>query len=213
MLTDDTTPERADEEFANALTHGVGVLAGLFGGTFLIVLAALGGDAWQIVGVSVFGVTLVTLYGASTLYHAARAEHVKSRLKVLDHCAIYLLIAGSYTPFLLNDLRGPWGWSLFGVIWGLAIAGIVFKMFFTGRFQLFSTLVYILMGWLVLIAAVPMLHHMAPATLAWLLAGGIAYTAGTPFYHAARIRYGHAIWHLFVLTGSLCHAIAVGTQL
>ncbi len=191
----------------------MGVLAALLGGTSLIVLASLRGDVWRIVGAVVFVVTLVTLYTASTAYHAARTERIKRRLKIFDHCAIYLLIAGSYTPFLLNDLRGPWGWSLFGVIWGLAVAGITFKFFFTGRFPLVSTSVYLLMGWLVLVAAVPMLRSMQLTTLAWLAAGGIAYTAGTPFYHAVRMRYAHAVWHVFVLAGSACHAIAVATQL
>lgn len=191
----------------------MGVLAALLGGTSLIVLASLRGDVWRIVGAVVFVVTLVTLYTASTAYHAARTERIKRRLKIFDHCAIYLLIAGSYTPFLLNDLRGPWGWSLFGVIWGLAVAGITFKFFFTGRFPLVSTSVYLLMGWLVLVAAVPMLRSMQLTTLAWLGAGGIAYTAGTPFYHAVRMRYAHAVWHVFVLAGSACHAIAVATQL
>lgn len=191
----------------------MGVLAALLGGTSLIVLASLRGDVWRIVGAVVFVVTLVTLYTASTAYHAARTERIKRRLKIFDHCAIYLLIAGSYTPFLLNDLRGPWGWSLFGVIWGLAVAGVTFKFFFTGRFPLVSTSVYLLMGWLVLVAAVPMLRSMQLTTLAWLGAGGIAYTAGTPFYHAVRMRYAHAVWHVFVLAGSVCHAIAVATQL
>ena len=191
----------------------MGVLAALLGGTGLIILASVRGDVWRIVGAAVFVATLVTLYAASTAYHAARSERIKRRLKVLDHCAIYLLIAGSYTPFLLNDLRGPWGWSLFGVIWGLAVAGIAFKFFFTGRFRLVSTLLYLLMGWLVLIAAVPMLRNMQVTTLAWLAAGGLAYTAGTPFYHAVRMCYAHAVWHLFVLAGSACHAIAVATQL
>ncbi len=191
----------------------MGVLAALLGGTSLIVLASLRGDVWRIVGAVVFVVTLVTLYTASTAYHAARTERIKRRLKIFDHCAIYLLIAGSYTPFLLNDLRGPWGWSLFGVIWGLAVAGVTFKFFFTGRFPLVSTSVYLLMGWLVLVAAVPMLRSMQLTTLAWLGAGGIAYTAGTPFYHAVRMRYAHAVWHVFVLAGSACHAIAVATQL
>ncbi|MHB1169425.1 MAG: PAQR family membrane homeostasis protein TrhA [Longimicrobiales bacterium] len=201
------------EELANTLTHAVGVFAALVGGAALVVYASLGGDPWRIAGVSVFAFALVALYAASTAYHAARSERIKRRLKVLDHCAIYLLIAGSYTPFLLNDLRGPWGWSLFGVIWSLALAGMVFKLFFTGRFRLVSTLVYVMMGWLALVAIVPMLRNMHMVTLGWMLAGGIAYTAGTPFYHAVRMRYSHAVWHLFVLAGSVCHAIAVATQL
>lgn len=191
----------------------MGVFAALVGGAALVVYASLGGDPWRIAGVSVFAFALVALYAASTAYHAARSERIKRRLKVLDHCAIYLLIAGSYTPFLLNDLRGPWGWSLFGVIWSLALAGMVFKLFFTGRFRLVSTLVYVMMGWLALVAIVPMLRNMHMVTLGWMLAGGIAYTAGTPFYHAVRMRYSHAVWHLFVLAGSVCHAIAVATQL
>lgn len=201
------------EELANTLTHAIGVAASLVGGAILIGLAALRGSAWDIVGVSIFAATLLALYGASTAYHAARQPQVRRRLKVLDHCAIYLLIAGSYTPFMIGRLRGGWGWSLFGVIWGLALFGVLFKLFFTGRFRLLSTGIYIAMGWLVLIAVGPMLRHLGPATLLWLLAGGIAYTAGTPFYHTARLRYGHAIWHLFVLTGSVCHAVAVASAI
>ncbi len=201
------------EEFANALTHGVAVLASVGGAAALIVMAALSGDVWRIVSTAVFGTTLVTLYSASTLYHAARTSRAKARLKVVDHCAIYVLIAGSYTPFMLVGLRGGWGWSLFGVAWGLAVAGIVFKLFFTGRFRLLSTGIYVGMGWLALLAVGPMVRRLSPATLAWLLAGGVAYTAGTWFYHNRRLPYAHAIWHLFVVAGSVCHAIAVGTQL
>ena len=203
----------ARAELANALTHGLGLVAAGIGATVLVVLAALGGDPWRIVGATVFGATMLLLYCASTLYHAARASHVKARLQVLDHAAIYLLIAGTYTPFLLNDLRGPWGWSLFGVIWGLAAGGVVFKIHFTGRFPRVSTAIYLAMGWLSVIAAGPMLRNLSLATLAWLVAGGLAYTAGTAFYHNGRIRYAHAIWHVFVLAGTVCHAIAVGTQL
>ena len=200
-------------ERANTITHAIGVAASVLGGAGLIVLAALRGTAWDVVGVSVFAGTLILLYTASTAYHAARHPVVRVRLKVLDHCAIYLLIAGSYTPFTIGGLRGGWGWSLFGVIWGLAVAGVVFKFFFTGRFRLVSTGIYVAMGWLVLIAAGPMLTRLAPITLAWLLAGGIAYTAGTPLYHATRLRYSHALWHLFVLAGSACHAVAVATAI
>lgn len=205
--------ESRNEELANTITHALGVAAGLLGGACLIVLAALRGTAWDVVGVSIFVATLLALYTASTAYHAARHPQVRQRLKVLDHCAIYLLIAGSYTPFMIGRLRGGWGWSLFGVIWGLALFGVVFKLFFTGRFRLLSTAIYVAMGWLVLIAIGPMLRNLAPATLAWLVAGGIAYTAGTPFYHNSRLRYAHAVWHLFVLAGSACHAIAVATAI
>lgn len=199
------------EELANVLTHGVGALAGAVGTVVLIVGAALHGDAWQVVSSAVFGASLVLLYTASTLYHAAREPRTKARLKVLDHCAIYLLIAGSYTPFTLIALRGGWGWSLFGVAWALAVAGVIFKLFFTGRFPRLSTAIYIGMGWMVVVAVVPMLQKLSPATLGWLVAGGLTYTAGTVFYHNRR-PYAHAIWHLFVLAGSTCHFIAVASQ-
>jgi hemolysin III len=198
-------------EMANVVTHGFGVAASVVAGALLIVLASLRGDAWQIVGVSVFATTLIALYSASTAYHAARGPRLKSRLKVVDHAAIYLLIAGTYTPFMIGGLRGPWGWSLFGVIWGLAVAGIALKLVFIGRFKLLSTAVYVAMGWLVLVAAVPIARAFDPATLAWLVAGGIAYTAGTPFYHSTRLRHAHAVWHVFVLAGSVCHGVAVAT--
>ncbi|HEY0810522.1 MAG TPA: hemolysin III family protein [Longimicrobiales bacterium] len=200
-------------EWANTATHGLGVAASVVALCILVVFAARGGDAWEIVGVSIFGATLVLLYLASTLYHAAAQPHLKARLKVFDHSAIYLLIAGTYTPFMIGILRGGWGWSMFGVIWGLAVAGVVFKLFFTGRFPKLSTLIYILMGWLVLIAAVPMFTLIPRTTLTWLVIGGVTYTAGTLFYHNERLRHAHAIWHLFVLGGSVCHAIAVATAL
>ena len=198
-------------ELVNALTHGAGVVAGLAGGVVLIVFAALYGDVTKVVSSAVFAATLVLLYTASTLYHAARRPSLKARLKVFDHCAIYLLIAGTYTPFTLVGLRGGWGWSLFGVAWGLAVAGVVFKLFFTGRFPRVSTAIYVGMGWMAVIAIQPMLERLSVATLAWLVAGGLAYTAGTVFYHNRR-PYAHAVWHLFVLAGSVCHFAAVMTQ-
>ena len=201
------------EELASTVTHAVGVLASVTGAVLLIVLAARRSDARAVVGASIFGASLILLYLASTCYHAVRSPRAKARLKVLDHCAIYLLIAGTYTPFMIGALRGGWGWSLFGVIWGLAAAGVGFKLLFTGRFQLVSTLIYVAMGWLVLIAIRPMIVQLSPATLVWLVAGGVAYTAGTPLYHARRVRYSHAMWHILVMAGSACHAIAVGIQI
>ncbi|HEX2206436.1 MAG TPA: hemolysin III family protein [Longimicrobium sp.] len=198
-------------ELANALTHGAGVVAALAGAAVLIVAAASYGGAREIVSSAVFGATLVLLYTASTVYHAERRPEVKARLKVFDHCAIYLLIAGTYTPFTLIGLRGGWGWSLFGVAWGLAVAGVVFKLFFTGRFPRVSTGIYVGMGWMIVIAIQPMLERLSPVTLAWLVAGGLAYTGGTVFYHG-RKPYAHAVWHLFVLAGSVCHFAAVMTQ-
>lgn len=200
------------EEVANALTHGIGALVALAAGAVLITLAAVHGDGWQLAGAIVFCVALFVLYLASTLYHAIPHPVAKARLKVLDHCAIYVLIAGTYTPFTLIGLRGAWGWSLFAVIWTLAVAGVVFKLFFTGRFKLVSTLIYIAMGWLVLVAIVPMTRALDAWALGWLFAGGIAYTAGTFFYMSKRIPYAHSIWHGFVIGGSACHFLAVSAQ-
>ena len=200
------------EELLNALTHGLGATAALAGGALLVTLAALHGDGWQLAGAIVFGTCLLLLYLASTLYHAIQHPVAKGRLKVFDHCAIYLLIAGTYTPFTLVGLRGPWGWGLFAAIWTLALAGVVFKLFFTGRFKRLSTLIYLAMGWLVIVAIKPLLGALDAWTLGWLLAGGLFYTLGTVFYHRPSLRYSHAIWHLFVLAGSVSHFIAVMAQ-
>lgn len=200
------------EEAVNTITHGIGVLASVAGGVVLIILAALTRSAWNIVAVAIFVASLILLYTASTTYHAVKSERLKSRLKVLDHGAIYLLIAGTYTPFMIGTMRGGWGWSLWGVIIGLAVAGVIFKLFFTGRFPKLSTGIYIAMGWLVVIGAGPLVRSIEPAALAWLIAGGVVYTAGTVFYHA-RMRFAHGVWHLFVLGGSVCHGLAVGLQL
>jgi hemolysin III len=197
------------EEIANAITHGIGLLLSIAGFVVLLVLAALRGTAWHIVACSIYGATLICLYTASTLYHAVISPRVKRALRIFDHSAIYLLIAGTYTPFLLVSLRGPWGWSLFGVIWGLALAGVLFKFWFVERFAILSTAVYIAMGWLVVIAAKPVITHLPLTAIIWLLAGGLAYTGGVIFFAAKRIPYSHAIWHLFVLAGSICHYFAV----
>ena len=204
-----THPAHVREELANALTHGVGAAAALAGGAVLITLAAIRGDGWELAGAIVFGVALLLLYLASTLYHAIQHPVLKGRLKVFDHCAIYLLIAGTYTPFTLVGLRGPIGWWLFGTIWALALAGVVFKLFYTGRFKRLSTLIYIAMGWIVVFAAKPMVQALGPASLGWLLAGGVAYTLGTVFYMRPQMRWSHAIWHGFVIAGSMCHYTAV----
>ena len=202
-------PATLREEIANAVTHGVGAVASATAGAVLITLAVLFGNVWHIVGTAVFVGSLVLLYTASTLYHAIPHQVAKARLQVFDHCAIYVLIAGTYTPFLLVSLRGPWGWTLFAIVWGLALFGIVFKLFFTGRFVVASTLVYIGMGWLALVALRPMLQALPAATLILLFAGGILYTVGTVFYLNGRLRYSHTVWHLFVLGGSTCHFVAV----
>lgn len=203
---------RVRDEIASALTHGVGAAAALAGGAVLITLAAIRGDAWQLGAAIVFGVTLLLLYLASTLYHAIRHPVAKGRLKVFDHCAIYLLIAGTYTPFTLVGLRGTLGWSLFAAIWTLALAGVVFKLFYTGRFRKLSTLIYVAMGWLVLVAIKPVLAALDAWTFGWLVAGGLFYTLGTVFYHRESLPYAHAIWHLFCIAGSVCHYLAVMAQ-
>jgi hemolysin III len=208
---DDAPLRRGVEEVANALTHGVGALAALIGGAVLVALASMRGDGWQLAGALVFSASLLMLYLASTLYHAALDPVAKTRLKVFDHCAIYLLIAGTYTPFTLVGLRGPLGWGLFAAVWALAFSGIVFMLFFTGRFKKLSTGIYIAMGWLGIVAIRPMLHVLDDATLCWLLAGGLAYTLGTVFY-LRNSRYSHAVWHLFCILGSACHYVAVARE-
>ena len=174
-----------------------------------MVLAALHGTARHVVGAAIFGATLVLLYTMSTLYHALRNPRAKRVFKILDHSAIYLLIAGTYTPFCLATLRGGWGWSLFGVVWGLAAAGVVFKSVFIGRFEILSTAVYLAMGWMVMVAAVPLWRALPAPGMAWLMAGGACYTLGVAFYAWHRLKFHHAVWHLFVLGGSLCHVVAV----
>lgn len=200
------------EEWLNALTHGAGAVVALAGAAVLITLASIYADRWAVIGASVYGASLLLLYVASTLYHAVSHVKIKARLKVFDHCMIYVLIAGTYTPFTLTSLRGPWGWTLFGLIWGLAIAGIIFKLFYTGRFQWLSTGIYLAMGWLVVIAIEPLMKALPQGAFAWLMAGGIAYTLGTVFYMSRRLPYAHAIWHGFVLAGSVCHFAAVLIQ-
>jgi hemolysin III len=197
------------EEFVHSLTHGIGAALSVVGLVVLVTLAALRGTAWHVVSTAVFGASLVFLYTSSTLYHSFRAEPVKRLWRKIDHAAIFVLIAGSYTPFMLVNLRGPWGWSLFGVVWGLAAAGMVLKFWFTGRFRFLSTLIYLGMGWLVVIATRPLLAALPSRGLWLLLAGGLCYTGGTVFYMWKSRRYHHAVWHGFVLAGSVCHFFAV----
>jgi hemolysin III len=204
-------PTLSAQDQASAVTSGAGLVAALVGGVILVALAARGDD-WQLAGASVFAATLLLLYLSSTLYHAATDPVARTRLKVFDHCSIYLLIAGTYTPFTLIALRGHVGWWLFAAIWSLAALGIVFKLFFTGRFKLLSTLVYVAMGWMAIVAIKPVLAALDDWTFGWMLAGGLVYTLGTVFYHRPSMRYSHAVWHLFVIGGSACHYIAVLAQ-
>jgi len=197
------------EEWMNAGSHGLGLIFSILGFFFLVVLATRHGAAWCRLSCAVYGCTLVTLYLISTLYHSAYSPRWKRTLRILDHSAIYLLIAGTYTPFLLVNLRGGWGWSLFGTIWACALLGIALEAVLPIRYKALSSAVYIAMGWLVVIAAKPLITHVSRAGIGWLVAGGILYTAGVVFYISKRIPFGHAVWHLFVMAGSTCHYFAI----
>lgn len=201
------------DERGSAITHGAGAVLAVVGSAVLITLAAMWGDGWQLGTAIVFSVTLVLLYTASALYHAAPMKTSrKARLKVLDHCAIYLLIAGTYTPIALVGLRDHGGWWLFGAAWAMAAVGVVFKLYTTGRYEKLSTLMYVLMGWLAIVGIKPMVEQLSTWALAWIFAGGVAYTLGTLFYLSKTVRYTHSIWHGFVLAGSILHFAAVATQ-
>lgn len=197
------------EELANGITHGIGLVLSVIGMITLVVLSVMRGNAWHIAGCTTFGVTLVLLYAASTLYHTFHTPRLKRILKILDHAAIYLLIAGTYTPFTLVNLRGFWGWTLFSIVWGLSVFGILWKLFHAERFQIISTLIYLAMGWVVLIAIKPVLSAVPVSGIVWLVAGGLFYTIGVFFFAFNRLRYNHAIWHVFVMAGSICHYFAV----
>lgn len=200
------------EQLANALIHGVGLVGAVIAGTVLVTLTAQVAGLREVASVTVFALSAVLLFTASTLYHAIPHEHVQRPLKVFDHCAIFLLIAGTYTPFTLIGLRGGWGWGLFATVWTLAVIGIGLKLFYTGRFRVLSTLVYVAMGWIVVIAIGPLVDRVPHDTIGWLVAGGVLYTAGAVFYLWHRLPYNHAIWHVFVLAACICHFVAVFTQ-
>lgn len=206
---EDDAIQSRPEELVNALTHGMGLLLSVAGMVLLIVFAALRGSAWHVVSCSIYGATLVLLFNFSTLYHLARVGRAKRIFQVLDHSAIFLLIAGTYTPFLLVTLRGGWGWSLFGVIWALCVVGIVCETTIARRFELISLPVYIGMGWLIVLAIRPLLQVLPTGGAVLLVSGGLAYTVGAAFYAMERIPFAHGVWHLFVLAGSVCHWCAV----
>lgn len=197
------------EEIANAISHGVGVVLALVGTPLLVIGAVQRGTTADVVGAAVFGAAMAALYLASTLYHAIPHPRAKRWLRVADHSAIFLLIAGTYTPFTLGVLRGAWGWSLFGVVWGLAVVGILLKVFAGLKWERASVALYVGMGWLAVVAAKPLFTGLAPWGVFWLVAGGLAYTFGVYFYRRDHVRYAHFIWHLFVLAGTTCHFIAV----
>lgn len=199
------------EEIANSITHGVGALLSVAGLIALVLFAVNHGDVWRVVSFSVYGVTLLTLYLISTLYHSLPHPQVKRFFRTLDHAAIYLLIAGTYTPFLLVSLRGPLGWTLLAVIWTLALVGVVWKLFFMDRLKVVATVAYLLMGWIAIIAVKPMIDSLSTAGIILVATGGLVYSLGVIFYVWRRLPYNHAIWHLFVLAASVCHFFAVMT--
>jgi hemolysin III len=198
----------AGERF-NSYSHLAGAILAVTGAAILVTLGALKADPWRIVSFSIYGATLCALYIASTLYHSTRGR-AKDVLRKVDHCAIYLIIAGTYTPFALVTLNGPWGWTLFGAVWGLAVLGIVQELWIARGHRILSVVIYLLMGWLALVAVVPLIQALSWKGLAWLVVGGLAYTGGLVFYaYDKRFRYWHGIWHLFVLAGSAAHYTAI----
>ena len=197
------------EEIANSLTHGIGAVLAVAGLVVLVTFAARYGNAWHVVSCSVFGAALIVSFTTSTLYHSVRVGHIKRTLRALDHSAIFLLIAGTYTPFMLVNLRGPWGWSLFAVIWTLTFAGIALRLLLKGRLHGLVVSIYLAMGWAVVVATQPMLERVATGGLILLAAGGLAYTAGVIFYKWRRLPYNHAIWHGFVRADAALHFFAV----
>ncbi len=204
-----STLTRRREELANSLSHGVGLICAVAATPVLIIGTVNRGGAAGVVGSSVFGATMVLLYLSSTWYHAVPEGQLKDRLHKLDHAAIYLLIAGSYTPFTLGVLGGAWGWTLFGIVWGAAAIGVCEKLISGIRYPRLSTALYLILGWSVVIVIRPLVLNMPPQGVGWLVAGGLSYTAGVVFYIARRLPYHHLIWHLFVLAGSTCHFFAV----
>lgn len=200
---------RRIEEWLNSLTHGLGAILSVVGTVVLLIAAGNAGDAWKVVSFSIFGASLILLYLSSTLYHAARHPRLKTILKTLDHCAIFLLIAGTYTPFLLVNLRGSVGWTLFAIIWALAIAGVVLKLIYGHRYELLRVGIYLAMGWLIVLASSDLADNLNAASLYLTIAGGVVYTIGVAFFLADRVPYMHAVWHLFVIGGSACHFSAV----
>ncbi len=211
VLKRKTIPEETlPEEILNALSHSLGIFLGIAALALLVTFSALNHSPIRVVCTAIYGATLILMFTASTLYHAVPHPRYKGILKVIDHISIYLLIAGSYTPIILVDIGGAWGWSLFGIIWGMAFFGVLFKLFFTGRFELFSLSLYGIMGWLIVIALFPLMKDIPFAGLMWLLAGGLCYTIGIIFYVLDdKYYFAHLLWHILVLSGAICHFFAI----
>ena len=197
------------EEMTNIISHAIGLVLSIVALLLMLIRASESGSALYIVSAVIFGISLIALYAASTMYHSATDPKVRSRLRINDHATIYILIAGTYTPFTLITLNGWVGWTIFGVSWGMAIAGVVLKLFFTGKYNVLSTLMYVFMGWIIIFAVKPLINSLSSEGLLWLVAGGVAYTTGAVIYSIKKIKFNHAIFHLFVLLGSFCHFISV----
>ncbi|PCI34093.1 MAG: hemolysin D [Flavobacteriaceae bacterium] len=197
------------EENINILSHAIGCLLSIVALVFLIVKASKIGDASAVVSVCIYGASLITLYAASTFYHAAKTPKLRERLNIFDHASIYVLIAGTYTPYTLVVLDGWVGWTIFGVSWGIALLGVILKLFFTGRFDRISTIAYVLMGWIIVLAIKPLIENLSVEGLWWLLAGGVSYTVGAVLYSINKLPFNHAVFHFFVLFGSLAHFISI----
>jgi len=197
------------EERVNISSHAIGLLLSVAALALLMIHASANGDIRHIVSFSIFGASLIILFAASTIYHSTRDPDSRARLRVVDHASIYILIAGTYTPFTLVTLNGSIGWTIFGITWGMALSGIVLKLFFTGRYELVSTFMYVFMGWIIVFAISPLIDNLSSDGLSWLVAGGIAYTVGAILYGIKKIKFNHAIFHVFVLIGAFCHFVAV----
>lgn len=197
------------EEKTNIISHAIGLGFSIVALVMMVLRAGSHGDVWQVVGASIFGASLISLYAASTFYHSATDSKTRSRLRIIDHATIYILIAGTYTPFTLVILNGWVGWTIFGVSWAMAVTGVTLKIFFTGKYNVLSTLMYVLMGWIIIFAIKPLINSFSFEGLIWLVAGGIAYTTGAVIYSIKKIKFNHAIFHMFVLLGSFCHVVSV----
>ena len=197
------------EESINIISHAIGLILSIVALVLLVRHANLHGNAWHVVSFAIFGLSLISLYAASTFYHSAKKPNLRSRLRIVDHATIYVLIAGTYTPFTLVTLKGTIGWVIFGISWGLALTGIILKLFFTGKYDLISTIMYVFMGWVIVFAIKPLIHHLPLEGLLWLFAGGISYTIGAILYSINKIKFNHAIFHMLVLIGSFCHFVSV----
>jgi hemolysin III len=197
------------EEKTNIISHAIGFVLSVVALVLMLVRAGLYGDIWHLASAAIFGLSLMSLYAASTLYHSAKDPIPRSRLRIFDHATIYILIAGTYTPFTLITLKGTTGWLIFGVSWGMAIAGVTLKLFFTGKYGVLSTLMYVLMGWIIVFAITPLVNSLSSQGLYWLFAGGVAYTTGAIIYSIKSVKFNHAIFHMFVLLGSFCHFVSI----